>query len=217
VGGEEGDEEKVKMGDSMEYLAWPIAFLVGVIVFMVLFKKDISSLLVRVQKIGKDGIQTSPIQIQQPSEKESSIEELTKEFSSIAIRNQETNIKRDLENRGLSNPQDKINLLIKHLSIIQLALQFERINGLIWGSQVKILEHLNSRKEDSVAGLKFFYDTAYKLSPDVFTNYPFEQYLQFLIAFNLIVQQGEKLSITDIGREFLVYIAATGQTRWRCY
>lgn len=200
----------------MEHFAWPIAISIIAIFALFLFKKDISALLGRTQKIGRDGIQTSLPQIQQSTERESAVEVLMKEFSSVALREEEENIRKDLEIRGLSSQQDKINLLIKHLAINQLALHFERINSVIWGSQIALLQHLNSCIDgDSSSMLRIFYDNAAKNYPDTFASYPFEQYLQFLVAFNLIIQRGERYFITALGREFLVYLTATGQTKWR--
>lgn len=202
----------------MEHLAWPAAVLIIALFFMLLFRKNISSLLERTQKIGRDGIQTSPAQIQQATERESLVRELMREFDSIVFREQEESIRKDLENRGLNNPQDKINLLVRLLAINQLALHFERINSVIWGSQISLLQHLNSRADGDIStALKFFYDSAAGLYPATFASYPFEQYLQFLVAFNLITLQGERYFITNLGHEFLVYLADTGQTRWRLY
>ncbi|MBI4849636.1 MAG: hypothetical protein HY808_13885 [Nitrospirae bacterium] len=201
----------------MEHLAWPAMTLILGLVFMLLFRKDVSSFLGRTQKIGKDGIQTSFPQVQQATDKESSIEELIKEFSSVAIREQEDNIKKELEKKGFQHPQDKINLLIRHLAISQLAFHFERINATIWRSQILILEHLNSREAENSESIKSFYDYAAKLYPETFANYSFEQYVQFLIQFDLIRYEGQRYCITNLGREFLVYIAATGQTKSRLF
>lgn len=201
----------------MEHIAWPVITLLLGLTFMIMFKKNISNFLERTHKISKDGIHAGLPQVQTIDTK-SSAEELLKELSSIAIQEQEDNIKKELDNRGFTNSQDKINFLIRYLAINLLSLHFERINAAIWGSQISILQHLNSRIDgDTVMILKSFYDNVYRMYPETFTNYSFEQYMQFLVTFNLIKQQGEQYFIANIGREFLVYIAATGQTKWRSF
>jgi len=193
-------------------MSWPLVALIVIVFFMVLFKKDISLFLGRTQKIGKDGIHTLTVQIQQDPEKESLTEKLMKEFSSIILREQEDTIRKDLEG---NNQQDKINLLIRRLALNQIILNFERVNAVIWGSQIAILDHLNSRNGDTTETLKTFYDSMARIYPDTFANYSFENYLNFMVGFNLITQQQNRYFITNLGREFLVYLAASGQTKSR--
>jgi hypothetical protein len=90
----------------MQYLAWPGAVLIFGLVFIIIFRKDISLFFRRVQKIGRDGVQAGSDQIQQIAEKKSSTEELMRVFDSIALRETEANIKADLEKRGFLNDKE---------------------------------------------------------------------------------------------------------------
>lgn len=200
----------------MHYFAWPGSIVVIAIFFMVFFHKDISALLARIQKISKEGILTSSHQPQKVPESKSTAEELMRAFDSKVLLEQETSIKKDLERRGLSNQQETLNVLVRHLAATQLALFFEYVNTLIWGSQVGILQHLNSTPQGETSEkLKSFYDYAAIIYPDAFANYSIEQYLGFLVTSKLITQIGDQYLITDLGRDFLGYLVNTGRTGFR--
>jgi hypothetical protein len=197
----------------MQYPVWPVTVLVIAIIFMLLFRKDISSLLARIQRIGRNGIHTLPSQVQKATERKSSAEELMRAFDSKTLLEQEKNIKKDLESRGLPSQQETIDVLVRHLAATQVALRFEFINKIIWGSQILILINLNSKPlGETLEILKPFYQEAAKTFPDVFANYTFDRYLDFLVSANLIIFQNGRYFITTVGRDFLGYLVATGQT-----
>jgi hypothetical protein len=183
-----------------------------------MFRKPISALLNRTHKISKEGIQTLPQQTQQRPEtfeKKTVVQELKEAFDSVTLREHETSIRRDLDQRGLKNEQETIDILIRHLAAAQIARHFEFVNSSIWGSQINLLEHLNGSLEGELnENLRVFYDQA-GLTPPISEEYPFERYLNFLILNNLIIQEEEKYKITNLGRDFLGYLVATGRTRPR--
>lgn len=195
------------------WLAWPGVVLIVIIIFLFLFRRDISALLGRIQKISRNGIQVSSSQIQKATDQKSSAEELMRAFDSITLREQEKSIKKDLENKGLSSQQETIDILVRHLAATQMALRFEFINKIIWGSQVAILVNLNSKPlGETFEMLRPFYQEASKIYPEAFTNYTFDQYLNYLVSANLVILKDGKYFITTLGRDFLGYLVATGQT-----
>jgi|WetSurMetagenome_2_1015567.scaffolds.fasta_scaffold56119_2 hypothetical protein len=197
----------------IQYLAWPAAFLIIGIFFIIFFRKDISMLLARTEKIGKDGLVASTSELQKSDEKQSTAEELMRQFDSIVLLEQEKAIKSDLDSRGTLEPAETIDVLIRHLATTQITLLFEYINTLIWGSQIALLNYLNSKPQgEIIAALRPFYDFAAQFHPDVFENYLFEQYMNFIVSHKLIVQQTERYFITNLGKEFLRYLVATGRT-----
>jgi predicted transcriptional regulator len=60
--------------------------------------------------------------------------------------------------------------------------------------------------------LRPFYQEASKIYPEAFTNYTFDQYLNYLVSANQVILKGGKYFITTLGRDFLGYLVATGQT-----
>jgi hypothetical protein len=204
----------------MKYIAWPAAFLIFGLVFIFVFRKAIYSLLMKIQKISKDGIQTNNvIQTQKDVEKKPSADELMKSFDSVVLLDFETAIKKDLESRQLDS-KEAIDILSRHLAATQLALRFESINTSIYGSQISLLKYLNSRvpQGEAVENIKsYFYDSAAVLYPDLYNHYPFEAYLHFLVSRTLIVGTGNTYNITNLGRDFLIYLVQSGKSEVRLY
>ena len=57
----------------------------------------------------------------------------------------------------------------------------------------------------------FFYENAKERNPRFYENYPYEQYLDFLKAYDLILfEKDGRIGITILGRDFLKYIIETG-------
>ena len=84
---------------------------------------------------------------------------------------------------------------------------FEQAEGQIWGSQVRILEHLNRNPAGvPLSTLKdMFYEPAKKQFPEAFGPYTFENYMRFLESQRLISVVGGNANLTDQGREYLVW------------
>ncbi len=201
----------------MSAIVWASAVVIIAIFFMVSFRKDISSLLGRVREITRDGIRTSSRAPQQaPEKKESSVDELMKVFDSATLRLQEKAIQKDLEAKGLTESPDAVKILVRHLAATQLTLAFEKINSLIWGSQIRILEFLNTTPQGATAeSLKAFYDVAASAYLETFQSYSYSIYMGFLTAIGLTTESAGKISISQLGVEFLSYLAATGRTGFR--
>jgi len=83
---------------------------------------------------------------------------------------------------------------------------FERLEGAIWASQLLLLQTLNSTPsgltQDQVKAQ--FYDKAAAGFPLWYVSYPFDHWLGFLRSF-WSVQVGARITITDDGREYLVW------------
>lgn len=132
------------------------------------------------------------------------------------VREQEDLIKKDLKKYKFTDEEEKLNILIKHLAATQLALNFEKIEKAIWGSQVDLLRHLNSLPSGASAEeLRLFYDAAAKKHPQTFSEYNFEKYLEYLVLKVLIGYEDGRYHITNLGRDFLSYLVATGQSGFR--
>lgn len=203
----------------MQYIAWPIAALIFGLVFIFVFKKPISSLCMRLQKISKDGIQAGSIEQSQEINKKSSADELMKAFDSAVLLEGETLIKKDLESRGLSD-KEAIDVLSRHLAATQLALRFEGVYSAIWGSQIGVLKNLNSKAPngDTAENIKSaYYDVAATFYPKIYGDYPFEAYLQFLISRTLIIKTDRGYGLTNFGRDFLIYLVQSGKNESRAY
>lgn len=100
--------------------------------------------------------------------------------------------------------------VIRVLAATQIAWRFEAFNFLIWGSQIALLQALNVSSL-SVEQAKPFYVHAATVFPDLYKTYSFESWLDWLISHPMFVsREGDVLSITDEGREFLKFLITRG-------
>jgi hypothetical protein len=101
----------------------------------------------------------------------------------------------------------RIELLLHATAWLQVIVNFEQIESVIWGSQIALLEHLNALGGgDSFANLKTrFYDPAAARHAPMFAGYLFDAYLGFLRGNELIETDGGVARITQRGRDYLAW------------
>jgi hypothetical protein len=83
---------------------------------------------------------------------------------------------------------------------------FERVFGMIFGTQIEALRVLNTAGNSGVPldVLNTFYAKYKMLAPA--STYSRDQYFKFLANFELISNENDIYKITDMGKEFLEYI-----------
>lgn len=201
-----------------------------ILICIILFRKQLSNLIEQLSDVIKNRrIEVGNIvKISQPQEKtsvnvSSSLEKFIRSFDSAITDKYEELIKTEFLKYGMENetdPQKKVEALLRYSAVIRIIFDFDRIALNVYGSQINILNFLNSKQTqgEAVNILKSsFYDSVATAHPNVFANYTFEQYMNFLISFTLVQLKGNQCFITDFGREFLKYIVAAGLTGQRPY
>lgn len=106
---------------------------------------------------------------------------------------------------------DRENWLIHGLVIGYIYFDYERIWFSIFGSQIGALQKLNDgamRRQDLVP----LYAVAAQLSPAVYTQYSFDQWIGYMRSQTLIREDGEFVSITVKGRDFLKFLIDEGRS-----
>lgn len=101
-------------------------------------------------------------------------------------------------------------MLLKYAQIAYLVMTFNGIYNNIYGSQIKIVQKLNSSSFVKKDELNVYYDNAKASSPKVYENYSYSKYLKFLINANFIQEDGDNVMITTLGRDFLKFIVDSG-------
>lgn len=92
---------------------------------------------------------------------------------------------------------------------------FERTYSLIFGSQLALLNRLNSAPV-SLDDAQATFEQAKLASPAFYTNYSFSEWVDFLVSFKLAVRQnGKALAITPRGRGLLRYLIENGYSPLR--
>lgn len=165
-------------------------------------------------KYGRAEIQTESPSQEPVDTTVSSTEKLMKALDNPILQEGEDLISETLRKAGVKEGPEREKLLIRYLAATNLALALQRIDSVIWGSQIYILEHLNvSRSGVLKEEIKTaYYDDAVKKWPPTFTNYSYDNYLGFLKDSNLVHEQDGYLLITMLGVEFLQYLARIGKS-----
>lgn len=112
-------------------------------------------------------------------------------------------------------PAEREDQLVRSLVGWQVGWHFETVNFSILGSQLAILQAVNTQSL-TLAQVRDFYDHAARAFPDYYRNYGFEPWLAWLTHFAKGVSvEGEVASITEDGRELLKYIIGRGYSLTR--
>jgi len=198
--------------DILKIIVWPVV----AIVIVLLLKKSITDLLGRVTKIGygKLGAETQHKQstTDKPPLVNETIQKVLGIFSQETIERAEKVVNNESKVEGISDDSDKVKTLHKYAQALYLIFTFERIYNIIFGSQLYILDCVNTESRETKTSLKRFYDSAVQNFPNFYSNYAYQEYFQFLITFELIIiNDDETCHITWLGRDFLKYLVENGK------
>ena len=201
----------------METLAWPAVVMIIVLFGIVAFRKPITKLLDKTNRIeiGRGGVKTYGDTGQKAADaKPTAVDELLSAFDNVLLKEQEKLIRKDLAGKDLTD-SDTVKVLIRHLAATQISAAFERIDTLIWGSQLTLLEMLNSAVQlsGSQAVARILYAKAAQEYPDTYREYAFDRWLGFVKSLGVISEKDNQLSITNLGAQFLAYLTEQGRTR----
>ena len=194
----------------LKILIWPAVVIFGLIKFY----KPISKFLKRMTTVNAMGIN---ITADQPTNSENrtitSIEESEYKTNPTVQNVFEDVIEKELDARDMDKSSKTSKFLISLLAATEIRFYFERIDKFIYGSQVAILYRLNSLNDGEDKGnLKSHYDAAAKIWPNIYSQYSYEKYFDYLLSTNFIVENDGNVKITELGREFLSYAARSGYT-----
>ena len=202
----------------MEFLAWPAAVLLLGGGFLIGFRKQIGRFLDRAHgvSVGKVDVQALP---QQRLEKLSRADEILRAPVSQLLAEQEESIRAGLEQLGVADPAERENLLVCDLAHSKLREFLERIYQELWGSQLSALQLINQHSaEIAPDAVRLFYEEAKKEWPELYREYPFEEWFAFLADAELVSPaEDEKVAITLWGRELLTYLVAQGYSLYKDY
>lgn len=197
-------------------IGWSQSALIGGLVFVFVFRSEISSKIKSIKSVSKNGVSMDTNQ--EIKTMQESHEDLLGKNDSIVINEQKNIIKNDLKIRSLSLEDTKtVEILIHQLAVTQLKLNFEKIYNLIFGSQINLLKKLNEGPKH-----KDFIDSYCKTiidSHDEMSRWDIRTYLNFLFDNTLIIfnEEKETYAITNYGYEFLAWLLATGNNENKNY
>jgi len=189
------------------------------VVFIIVFRTPLSGLISRITSIDRSGVKAaSEPNLQREEKNREAVQELLAAIGeSIVLSDIEERIRTELEAKGLETEGDTIKVLIKHLAASRILTEFEQIYNLIFGSQIFLLKKLNEvagqgRSEEYVSD---YFEHVKTLYPDQLGEWGMEQYLEFLFGRTLILNQDGSFHITNLGVEFITWMARNGRSEDR--
>jgi hypothetical protein len=194
--------------------AWPV--IAGVAIF--LLKDKIGVLIGGGLKSAKHG--ETEIQFFEPNQSvKPSIEEQQSLQHLIPV--DTTGIRNEMESRineqlaQITDEKNKIEILVKNLAQQQINNAFEKVYYNIFGSQIRLLEFLSIQTEGKARIKKIlpFFENTKEINPDTFESWQFSDYMNFLLAWDLVKNDLDVWSITKYGRAFIAYITAIEYTK----
>lgn len=185
-------------------LAWPLV----VVLVTVRYRDEIRELVPRVRRAGPTGVEFDSINQQDNLQADvvsesSKIEQTTYiPNSSPAIAEMESKLRKDLSN---INNGSHVDVLVRELASARLAAAFEFILSLIFGSQIEGLRLLDQMSNVTIDEARGFFETYRKSNPEFYVN-GFDGWIGFLKLQELVREENGKIHVTNLGKEFLVFL-----------
>lgn len=200
-------------------LEWPHAALAIFCLTAFFFKKEIREFIPRITEFGASGVRLSDavVQNQQKASAESVVKSMPEgginlgaEFPALM---KITMGSVDVELEKLSEADKKISFLRAYLSYWRAMYIFENFYSTIFGGQIKILQFLNNFGSAgcSKEQVRNLWDARVEANKPLMEAWQFETYLKFIFDHALAEVKGESLVITDLGREFLMWMTKYGK------
>jgi hypothetical protein len=206
------------MAETIAAFGWPHFTFIFAIIFLLVFRAQIANFISRISSIDKGGVKTAPVpEAQREKEKTEAVQELLLAIGdSIVLREVEGRIVNDLQGRNLETESDTTKVLIKHLAATKILLEFEQIQNLIFGSQIFLLKKLNevTGQGQSTESVKAHFEHVKGIFPE-FKEWDFDKYIHFLIARSLVLMEKNIYHITNLGVEYLTWMARNGRSENR--
>lgn len=220
-------DEWMKLG---ELLKWPFVVLVLAVIALLVLKTPVSSLLSRVKRaaIGDKALdftdsaaiaseQQQKKQIEKPTVAEAPSGELPPPPAPPALAAVEQSL---VDALSASNASEEVKRLwlIRGIAVAKMERAHEITYRLIMGSQINLLLQANTGVPATMESARTIYDEAKKNFPAIYNTFDFDGWLTWMANTGLVKVESQgvagaaKITITDIGKEFLHYLVSAGLT-----
>ncbi len=203
------------MGEFIRSLESNHLMFIFALLFIIIFWRSLNKFISGITSIDKSGLKVgSAPEAQRKTEKKEAAEELLKAIDDSAVlKEMEDRIIIDLKKKGLDAEGDTISVLVKNLAVTQILLNFEQIYNLIFGSQISLLKKLNTVAGQGISKEKIqsHFDHIQKIYKEPLGDWSLERYLEFMFGKSLICNSDNKYLITNLGVEYLIWMARNGK------
>jgi hypothetical protein len=220
-------------------LLWPTTVLLA----LVMFRTSIRDLMARLGKLTAFGTSLEAVQPQEqnkdafsaispsatvlaqaPTAASDELSEVESRIDRIlALYSPETNklfnawIESETKISSVSDPLAAKDRLLKYSRALFGTLQFEKIYSLIFGSQIAAVEAANAGVL-TIELLRKYYDDAVEQYPKFYAAYGYPEWTTFLSKWaNVLLINDQTVQITDLGRDFLLYLSVAGKSTKKAY
>ncbi len=204
----------MNMDEISKLFTWPLVSLIFGIVFMYMFRSHIGGFISRIRSAGKDGVKLDETPDAQLEEQKKEIVQALMDIGSSQLRDEvEIIIFSDLKERNLDTEGDTVKILVRHLAATRMALDFEQIYSLIFGSQIYLLKKLNevAGQGKSMSFVDGYFKQVKTIEPEFYQKWELSDYVEYLHSRSLVTQDASQVHITVKGQEFLVWLARSGR------
>lgn len=204
-------ENIVLLSDSfsktIDALAWPICIIIMALIFKNAISNAISTLAARVKSLG-----LSSAIFNEPAQKSDNNEDKLKNSLEDVLENEpliksylawaEEEIKKGVKLTNLP----EIAFLKAKVVELHIYFNFEKIYRVIYGSQIHLLMFMNSQTYTAKEEVEKFYLRAKLAFPNLYNQYSFNQWINYLKNELLVNENEHGYSITLEGKTFIIFI-----------
>jgi hypothetical protein len=193
--------------DFVKNIAWPLV----VLTLAFCFRRDLHYLATRVTIAGPAGVEFNPQrQLTIPPLSPGELKELPGLARTKIMGELEAELHKQLQ---LFDADKRLDLTVHYLAQSRLEQLFEWIYGQIFGSQIAALRSLMAAPggQMTLADVISYFDNVKSNEGAPYQNVSFDQWSAFLRNQQLIRVVGDRVEITDLGRDFLLFLSARGR------
>ncbi|GAK71188.1 hypothetical protein RRU01S_15_01130 [Agrobacterium rubi TR3 = NBRC 13261] len=192
--------------DLIKGIAWPSALFI----FAWFFRFELKSRIKDLVSAGPSGLQfqagaqpTQPLSTESRVGTSENAHELSSVSRLIGI------LAHDIEEVA---EQNRVPVLIRHLAEARVFANFEFIFGIIFASQIEGLRELKRQGPIPLEEAKQYYETEVRApQKPVFDEWDFDKWSAFLLTQGLIDFDGQKVLLTDLGNDFILFVDSRKQ------
>ncbi len=185
------------------------------IVFILTFKDNVGRLIDRIKSVSQAGISFTGSQ--EPREENStgwSFSEVMAQPITATELSRENLIKSRLDD--FKTDEERITALTRSLAVTRIAHEFSEIANNIFGTQLNLLNHISSAPDAvSMRYANAQFEDAKTKFPELHENRNTEGWLAYLRHNELIITDGERVDLTQHGKDFLKYLIDTRKNYFR--
>ena len=214
----------------LDILKWPAS----IVIIAWIFKNPINKLIGGIKKVGYKNFEFQSDSIQRTQDGDNKLEaEISRVespdpveklrraisvFDESTVDTAKTNIAQLIELDKVTEPEKKVSLIYEYSAFLYIVNNFVSIDHMIYGSQIKLLQLVNTLQRYTLIDLQYLYNKAKEKFSPYLDNYSYEDYIGWMKSNELItVNEDQSVAITLKGRDFLNFLVKMGRPFDRAY